>query len=146
MYYVPPKRPKKVALFIRSDPEYVLDLPAADQEELLREYCRSNGYRMVRTVRVRCSSVEALDVLRFLVRTLPEGVDTLLAAHFYCFTRQLPELAALCLVFQCRKTWVYSLDVVGPLYKQLCVIKPEDFELADQRYEEIVRNENGATS
>ena len=39
MYYVPPKRPKKVALFIRSDPEYVLDLPAADQEELLREYC-----------------------------------------------------------------------------------------------------------
>lgn len=139
MYYIPPKYPKKIVLYIRSDKEYEYDLSAESQEKHCRRYCNDNGYRIVRTVRVSCSSTDSLDVLRYLVRTLPDGVDTLLAARFYNYSRQLPDLAALCLIFQCRKTWVYSLDVHGPLYKQICVIKPEDFTLADQRYEALIR-------
>ena len=139
MYYLPPKRPKQVVLYIRSDPDYIYDLPAVDQERICRRYCAENGYPILRTVRVQCSSEDSLSLLRYLVRSLPESVDSLLAARFYNYSRQIPELSKLCLVFQCRKTWVYSLDVVGPLYKQLNVSKAEDYDSAVQIYRSLTQ-------
>lgn len=139
MYYIPPKRPKLAVIFIRTGSDLPPSYTADIQESVCRRYCESNFIPISHSVRVNCESDEALDVLRYLLRTLPKEVDTLFAVQFMFYSRRLDELGRLCVVFQCRPTWVYSLDLVQPICKMLFTVKPEDYQLADQRYMDLIK-------
>lgn len=139
MRFTPPKKPKAAVLFIRTGSDLPASLTADQQEEICRRYCRDNEIPVSHSVRVCCESEEALTVLRYLLRTLPEEIDTVFAVQFLIYSRQLRELGQLCLAFQCRPTWIYSLDLVQPLSRMLPTITPEDFLLADQRYAEWIQ-------
>lgn len=145
MFYNPPGKPRLAVLYIRTDPEAESALDADIQEASCRRYCRDNRIPVSHSVRVCCDAAESLALMRELLRSLPPEVDTLFAARFYCYSDILPELGALCLVYQCKPIWIYSLDVTGLLYKSIVTLKSEDFTLADQRYLEIMGDEKDAT-
>ena len=138
MYFIPPKKQKLAVIYARWDPEHPGDLPVQSQVEICRRHCSYNQIPVSHVIQVAGSAEDSLNCLRQLVRTLPRSVDTLLAARSYAYSTLLPELARLCLVFQCRPTWVYSLDAVGPLYQSIFCLEPEDFQLADERYQALL--------
>lgn len=138
MRYIPPRRPKLAVIFARTGTDVPLSYTAEDQVLLCRRYCDSNFIPISHTLQVQCESDESLDVLRWLLRNLPEEVDTVFAAQFYIYSRDLRELGKLCLLYQCHPAWVYSLDLVQPISKMLPTILPEDHALADQRYHELL--------
>ena len=138
MHYIPPKRPKLAVIFTRTGSDVPASLTAEAQERLCRNYCEANSIPISHTVRAHCGSDDSLNVLRGLLRTLPKDVDTVFAAQFFIYSRDLPELGRLCLMYQCHPAWVYSLDLVQPISKMLPTILPEDHLLADQRYRELV--------
>ena len=119
------------------------DVPAAMtaelQEQLCLRHCAENKIPVSHTVRAHCESEESLDVLRWLLRTMPPKTDALFALQFWLYSRQLKTLGQLCMCFQCRPTWVYSLDLVEPIYKVLPSIEPEDFLLTDERYQALIK-------
>ena len=139
MRYTPPKKPKLAVLYIRTGSDIPASLTANMQESICRRYCGDNGIPISHSVRVCCESEESLDVLRYLIRTLPKEVDTLFSVQFMIYSRQLRELGQLCLMYQCRPTWVYSLDLVQPISKMLPTVTPEDYLLTDQRYLELIK-------
>lgn len=139
MRFTPPKKLKSAVIFVRTGSDLPESLTAEFQESICRKYCGDNGIPVSHTVRVCCESEESLDVLRYLLRTLPEEIDALFAVQFMIYSRELKELGQLCLMFQCRPTWVYSLDLVQPLSKMLPTITPEDYLLTDQRYAELIQ-------
>ncbi len=139
MRFTPPKNPKSAVIFVRTGSDLPESLTADRQESICRRYCRDNGIPVSHTVRVCCESEDSLDVLRYLIRTLPSEVDALFAVQFMIYSRELKELGQLCLMFQCRPTWVYSLDLVQPISKVLPTITPDDYLLTDQRYEELIQ-------
>ena len=138
MYYIEPKKPKLAAIYVRTDPEPYGKLPAEAQAEICLRYCRSCGIPVSHVIHVTGSSAESLAYLKSLVRTLPKEIDAVYAARSYGYTTLLTELARLCLVFQCRPTWLYSLDAVGPLYQSIFSLETEDFLLADERYRKLL--------
>lgn len=139
MYYIPPRVPKLAVIFVREGDD-LNEYPTAElQEENCRRYCRDNGFRVSHSVRVRCGPEESLEVLRYLLRTLPPEVDAIFAARFYHYSTLIPELGRLSLVFQCRRTWVYSLDIVGVMYKAFNTITGQDYDRVDQYYQELIQ-------
>ena len=140
MFYIPPRKPKLAVIYTRSGPDLAPHLTPEMQERICREYCTSNHIPISHSVRITCTAAESLEVLKLLVKTLPSAVDTMLAASFLHYSSQVHELSRLCMLFQCRPTWLFSLDLVGPLYKALNVSTPEDFLLADQRYNELMES------
>ena len=138
MRYIPPRRPKLAVIYSRTGSDIPESCTAEQQELLCRRYCQTNQIPISHTLRVRCESEESLEVLKYLLRTLPEEVDTVFATQFFHYSRQLRELGKLCLLFQCHPAWVYSLDLVQPISKMLPTILPEDHDLADQRYRELL--------
>ena len=140
MRYLPPKKPKLAVIYSRSGSDVPVSCTAEQQELLCRSYCERNLIPILFTLRVQCESAESLEVLRYLLRTLPEDVDTIFAAQFFIYSRDVRELGKLCLMFQCHPAWVYSLDLVQPISKMLPTILPEDHQLADQRYLDLLQN------
>ena len=138
MRFLAPRKPKLAVIYSRTGSDVPISYTAELQERQCRNYCVSNSIPVSHTFRVNCESEESLEVLRYLLRTLPEEVDTIFAAQFFLYSRQLPELGKLCLMYQCHPAWVYSLDLVLPISKALPILRSEDFELADQRYLELV--------
>ena len=138
MRYFPPMKPKNAVIFVRSDPEKPCGLSPELQEEQCLAYCSENRIPVSRVVRVHGDSDAALQVLRELLCTLPMEVDTIFAARLLCYTERLRELGLLCLQFQCRPTWLCSLDYPLPIYRVLPVFQPKDFEEADRRYLETL--------
>ena len=139
MYYFPPQKPKLAVIYVRTGSDLPPEATADRQEQFCRDFCRENSIRVSHTVRVDCDSDASLEVLRYLLRSLPGEVDTLFAEEFMVYSRRLDELGRLCLLFQCRPTWVYSLDLVEPISRMICTITPEDYQLADQRYRELIK-------
>lgn len=144
MFYRPPKKPRLAVVFTRDDPEHPDPMSAELQEERCLQYCSSVGLPVSHTVRARCSSEESLELMRLLLRSMPGEVDSLFAARFSDYSYLAPQLARLCLLFQCRRTWVYTLDNIGPLYKYLPGLRAEDFTLADQRFEALIKQKEDA--
>lgn len=138
MRYIPPRRPKRCVIYSRTGSDVPAVLTAELQERVCRSYCAQNSIPISHTVRINCESEESLDVLRYVLRTLPKNVDSVFAAQFFLYSRDLPELGKLCLLFQCHPAWVYSLDLVEPISKVLPMLLPADYDLADQRYLELV--------
>lgn len=138
MYYIEPKIPKLAAIYVRTDPDPSGKLPAEAQAELCLRYCNSNKIPVSHIIHVNGTSEESLAYMKSLVRTLPKEIDAVFAARSYGYTTLLTELARLCLVFQCRPTWLYSLDTVGPLYQSIFSLETEDFMLADERYRKLL--------
>lgn len=134
MRYLRTGRVSGVAIYVRSDPDDETLLPAADQEFLCKRYCTDNQLPIVTYIRVSCDARESLEKLKRLLKTLPDEVDTIFAARFNCYSIYLRELGLICMQFQCRNAWVYSLDVIGPLYRMLNVIRPEDYVQIDEIY------------
>lgn len=138
MRYIPPRRSKLAVIYSRTGSDVPASYTADQQELLCRRYCDTNCIPVSHTIRVQCESDESLEVLRWLLRNLPEEVDTVFAAQFFIYSRDLRELGKLCLLYQCHPAWVYSLDLVQPISKMLPTILPEDHQLADQRYRELL--------
>ncbi len=139
MYYRPPKKPKLAVIFTRDDPLCPDPWGAKAREASCLQYCRQAGIPVSHTVRVCCDAVQSLALLRQLLGTLPGELDTLIAARLIDYSTQLLPLGRLCLMFQCRRIWVYALDSPGPLYKSIPGLKQEDFTLAEQRFAEAVK-------
>ena len=139
MYFREPHNPKCAVIFARQDPE-INNLNTVDtQEAICRRYCNDNRIPVLRSVRIRCGSQEALELLRYLLRTLPPEVDTVFAYNATTYSILLRELGLLCLQFQCRKTWLCSLDITGRMYQEFHMITPEDMREANQRYLEAIQ-------
>lgn len=138
MYYSPPKKSKLAVLYLRQGPDVPAAMDLETQEAACRAYCAERCIPVSHAVRVHCDGEESLRVLESLLRTLPPAVDTILAARFFCYSTKLPELGRLCLAFQCRPTWLYSFDIVGPIQGAFHTLTAEDYELADQRYLELL--------
>lgn len=138
MRYLPPRKPKLAVIYCRTGPDVPASLTAEAQEQICRRYCNDNFIPISHTVHAKCGSEESLDVLRRLLRTLPQDIDTVFAVQFFIYSRDLRELGKLCLMYQCHPAWVYSLDLVQPISKMLPTILPEDHMLADQRYQELL--------
>lgn len=139
MRYLRPNKVSGVALYIRSDPEDPSLLSAEDQEFLCTRYCTDNGLPIMTVIREQCDARESLNRIRKLLITLPETVDTVFAARFNCYSIHLRELGLLCMQFQCRNAWIYSLDVIGPLYQMLNVIEPYDYMHIDEIYAQTIK-------
>ncbi len=137
--YLPPRRHRGALIFVREDPEELHGLTPQLQEENCRRSCEMKKIPVVRVVRVSCHSDESLLKLKDLLFELPEGVDAILAARFYCYSNQLRELALMCLQFQCRGAWVYSLEFCFPIHRHLMVLRPADYDEADRICEELNR-------
>ena len=138
MRYIPPRKPKLAVIYCRTGSDVPKICTAEQQELLCRSYCQTNSIPVSHTLRVCCESDYSLTVLRALLRTLPEPVDTIFATQFFIYSRDLRELGKLCLMYQCHPAWVYSLDLVQPISKVLPTILPQDHQLADQRYQELM--------
>lgn len=123
-------------LFLRDAPDELYGLSAVLQEENCRRYCENKGIPVRHVVRIQGDSAEAIEQLKSLLFHLPDDVDSLWAARFYCYSFELRALALLCLQFQCRGVWVYSLEFPGPIHQHLLVLRPEDYDQAD-----IIRDE-----
>ena len=134
-----PRKSKLAVLYLRSGPDVDEKLKPSEQELMCRNYCDMNSIQISHTVHVDCGPEESLAVMQYLLRTMPPEVDTLMAATFFSFSTLLPQLAQLCLIFQCRPTCVQCLDVVGPLYRAIHAIEAKDYLLAEQRYQELIR-------
>lgn len=139
MYVNPPKKPKLAVIYVREGPQIRQSLSAEVQEEMCRDYCAFRNIPVSHSVRVRCDSEESIEVLKYLLRTLPKQVDTLIATDFFCYSFLIPELGSLCYVFQCRPTWLFSLDVIGPVQNSFPTITAQDITEADQRYIELMQ-------
>lgn len=139
MYYIEPKKPKRTVIYVRTDPDPCGKLSAKAQAEICLRHCRSNDIPVSHIIHVTGTSEESLAYLKTLVRTLPKEIDAIFAARSCGYSTLLPELARLCLIFQCRPTWLYSLDAVGPLYQSIFSLETEDFMLADERYRALLR-------
>ncbi len=139
MRHIPPRKPSLAVIYTRTGSDLPAGLTAEQQESVCRRYCEANGIPISHTVRVHCESEESLEVLRYLLRVLPKEVDAMYSHQFLIYTRQLKELGQLCLMYQCRPTWVYSMDLVQPISKMLYTITPEDYLLTDQRYLELIQ-------
>lgn len=140
MRFTPPRRLSQAVIFVRTGSDLPASFSPELQEAVCRRYCTDNEIPISHTVRVCCESEESLDVLRYLLRTLPKEVDSIFAMQFMVYSRQLKELGQLCLMYQCHPAWVYSLDLVQPIYKMLPTITPEDYLLTDQRYLDLLQN------
>lgn len=138
MHYRTPVRFHQAVLFLRDDPEEALPVSSAEQERLCRAYCAENGIPISHTVHVCCGPDEALDVMRYLIRTLPDSVDCLLACRFFCFSSRITELGKLCMLFQCRSVWVQSLEIPSPLFNQFHVLRSQRLLEADEMYRALI--------
>ncbi len=138
MFYTPPKRPKLAVIYAREGPGIPGAMDAENQERSCRAFCLERNIPVSHSVRVKCDERESLNVLKALLRTLPEEVDTLIAMRFFCYSTILPELGRLCLAFQCRPTWLFSFDVVGPIQTAFHTLTAEDYEEADRLYQALL--------
>ena len=139
MYYIPPRFPRKAVLYLREGPDIPSFNTAKFQEETLRLNTAGSRLPISHTVKVSCDSEESLDVLRSLLRLLPRDVDTLYAAEFKIYSSNLLELGRLAMMFQCRRTWLYCLDLPGVMFRSLGTVTSQDYLLTDQRYEDLMR-------
>lgn len=140
MYFRVPKRFQLAVLYTRTDPDEPLSYSAADQEKICRKYCTDNGIPISHVVHVNCNARTSLDVMRYLLKTLPEAVDTLFACRFFCYSTRLPELAELCMLYQCRPLWVQSLEIPTPLFFQLHMIQSQRIDQADAMYQALLNS------
>lgn len=138
MRYTPPRRHRGAILFVREDP-LLAGLTPELQEENCRRSCEMRGIPVRKVVHVNCSSDEALAKLQALLFQLPPDADMMLAARFYCYTSDIQRFAHLCLQFQCRGVWVYSLEYPHPLHEHFMVLRPSDYRDADRLCEELDR-------
>ena len=141
MFITPPRKPKLAVIYIREGIDIPSTMTAELQELTCREFCATRRIPVSHSVRVCCGPAESLEVLKSLVRTLPKQVDTLIAMRFFCYSTLLPELGKLCFIFQCRPTWLFSFDIVGPIQNMFYELTDEDLEESDQRYLELLREE-----
>ena len=139
MRYSPPRRHRGALIYVRDDPEELNGLTAKIQEENCLRSCEVRRIPVVQVVRVSCHADESLARLKAMLFEIPEGVDAIIAARFYCYSDQLRELALLCLQFQCRGAWVYSLEFHHPIHQHLMVLRPADYDEADQICEALNR-------
>ena len=138
VFFTPPKKPKLAVIYIREGNGIPAAMDAGMQESCCRTFCSDRGIQVSHSVHVNCGPEESLDVLKTLLRTLPMEVDTLIAMRFFCYSTQLPELGRLCLAFQCRPTWLYSFDIVGPIQNSFHTVTAEDLAIADQYYRSLI--------
>lgn len=143
MYVRPPKNPKLAVLFIREGPGIPAAMRPELQEACCREFCAARGIPVSHSVRVSCDERASLDVLKALLCTLPREVDSLFAMRFFCYSTLLPELGRLCLAFQCRRTWLYSFDLVGPIQNAFHTVTASDLAEADERYQALLQEHFG---
>lgn len=139
MYSRPPRKPKLAVIYGRVGPDIPKPMTAEMQENACRAFCAERGIPVSHSVHVNCGPEESLEYLKSLLRRLPPEVDTLIAMRFFCYSTLLQELGRLCLAFQCRPTWLYSFDIIGPIQSAFHTVTAEDYELADQRYEALLR-------
>lgn len=125
-------------LYVREGSGVPPVMNASMQESCCREFCAIRRISVSHSVHVKCDEEGSLDVLKMLLRTLPKEVDTLIAMRFFCYSTLLPELGRLCLAFQCRPTWLFSFDIVGPIQNAFHTVTAEDLAEADQRYLELI--------
>ena len=138
MFVTPPRRPKLAVLYVREGRGVPPIMTAEMQESCCRGFCRDRSIPVSHSVHVQCDEEGSLAVLTSLLRTLPEEVDTLVAMRFFCYSTILPELGRLCLAFQCRPTWLFSFDIIGPIQDAFHTVTAEDIAVADQRYLELI--------
>ena len=138
MFITPPRNPKLAVIYVREGPEIPAAMNAEMQELCCRRFCAERRISVSHSVRVACDGVQSLEVLKHLLRTLPQEIDTLIAMRFYCYSTLLPELGRLCLAFQCRPTWLFSFDIVGPIQNAFHTVTAEDYSLADERYRALL--------
>lgn len=141
MFFAPPKKPRLAVIYVRVGPDIPPAMSADAQEAACRAFCRGRAIPVSDTVRVNCGDEESLEKLKTLLRTLPLEVDTLIATRFFCYSKQLPELGRLCLAFQCRPTWLYSFDIVGPIQNAFHTLTAEDYEEADRIYQALLKHD-----
>lgn len=141
MFVTPPRRPRLAALYVREGPGVPTPMTADMQEACCRGFCAERGIPVSHSVRVKCDEVQSIEVLKHLLRTLPQEIDTVIAMRLFCYSTLLPELGRLCLAFQCRPTWLFSFDIVGPIQKAFHTVTAEDYALADERYRSLLLGE-----
>ena len=141
--YTVPKSPKLAVIYTRTGPDLYEGFTAEAQEMLCRRYLTQNLIPISHCLHLHCDGAESLLYMKELLYSLPPEVDTLMAARFDCYAINLPELARLSLTFQCRPTWVRSLDLNVPIWRAISTIEPQDFELAEKRYEAFIQSKNG---
>lgn len=139
MFVTPPKKPKLAVIYVRTGPGIPASMDEDLQESCCRAFCAERAIPVSHSVRVRCGPEESLELLKVLLRRLPAEVDTLIAMRFFCYSTLLSELGRLCLAFQCRPTWLFSFDIVGPIQNAFHTLTEEDLALADQRYEALLQ-------
>lgn len=139
MRYLPPNRHRGALLLLRDAPKELHGLTTTLQEENCRRYCESKGVPVRHVIQIQGNSKESIEQLKALLFKLPEDVDAIWAARFYCYSFELRALALLCLQFQCRGVWVYSLEFPGPIHQHLLVLRPKDYDEADKIREEMDR-------
>ena len=141
MFFSPPIKPKLAVIYVREGPGVPGAMDAETQERCCRAFCLERNIPVSHSVRVSCDERESFHVLKFLLWTLPAEVDTLIAMRFFCYSTMLPELGRLCLAFQCRPTWLFSFDIVGPIQNVFHTLTAEDYEEADRMYQALLEND-----
>ena len=146
MYYLPPRFPRNVVLYTRCCKDMDPYWDPERQEAALRAWCGRNRFPVFRTVHAACGDEASVRMLEELIRTLPPEVDALCAQSVTVYTHSLADLGRLSLAFQCRRIWLYSLELTGPLSENLCTLTSDDYARADAWYEEILRGESGGAA
>lgn len=138
MFYTPPKKPKLAVIYVREGSGIPASMNTEIQESCCLAFCAERGIPVSHSVRVHCGPEESLEVLKSLLCTLPKDVDSLIAMRFFCYSTILPELGRLCLAFQCRPTWLFSFDIVGPIQNAFPTVTAEDLANADAYYTRLL--------